>query len=503
MTCAEILELVHDDIDGRLDPAKREAVDAHVSHCAACAGAARQLRDLRAAFRAMPRVTAPAELRESVLDRLVRARILSLPRMAFPIAAAAALLVGAVVLSRFSNRPDVSVAARDVSERRMPVGEPVPAPSQRTGLTTEDALEGARRSRHEAAGDMAKKLADSADARQDEPLAPGEKARVAPEASGVDADTAGPPPRVAPAPAAAAPGARPSSEPDPATRGAAAERLSSLETADVRVVVFHSERDAREFMAGVLARDSIGQGAPDGVQAGGFSAPSGPLHDGEAERGAKSDDLRDGGAPPSGGGGGGSGRRAERGMSGDRAAAMVNVRIFGQVDARGDDDWQQAVALRQGRVVSEMHLVPAEDGTALGNSMTFESRVLGLVRADEELRRKAIANEHAGDDSKRKAAESKDGAPGDASGVDRGSVPKLDGPAKPGAPPAAAGKSGAPPEIPGSGVAPEGGPAPGATAPQSARPAPFGPADPNRRAAATRIVIVVVTDDPVEARGKR
>jgi hypothetical protein len=110
MECREALELLNDEIDGRLAPADAARLAEHVARCAACASEKRSLASLRATFRAVPKVAAPAEFRAGVMASLPRGRVRSLPRTLGWIVAAAAAIVVAVTLI-----PSGKVAERDVA----------------------------------------------------------------------------------------------------------------------------------------------------------------------------------------------------------------------------------------------------------------------------------------------------------------------------------------------------------------------------------------------------
>ncbi len=67
MACDEMHLLVQADVDGELAAGEAARVVAHMAGCPACAALHRRLRTLSSDVRALPRATAPASLRASIL----------------------------------------------------------------------------------------------------------------------------------------------------------------------------------------------------------------------------------------------------------------------------------------------------------------------------------------------------------------------------------------------------------------------------------------------------
>jgi anti-sigma factor RsiW len=82
-------------IDGELAPERIGPLEEHLAGCSECARWARTLEAVRAHFDALPRPTAPADLRERVLGRIRRpgAKLLTIRPLLKVVAAAAALLL--------------------------------------------------------------------------------------------------------------------------------------------------------------------------------------------------------------------------------------------------------------------------------------------------------------------------------------------------------------------------------------------------------------------------
>lgn len=74
MNCAAFQLELDDYLDGRLDPARRGALGAHLGECAACRTRHARAQDLLAALRALPAPRAPRGLLERVLQRAAPAR---------------------------------------------------------------------------------------------------------------------------------------------------------------------------------------------------------------------------------------------------------------------------------------------------------------------------------------------------------------------------------------------------------------------------------------------
>lgn len=98
MDCHEARELLQDELDARLPAADVARLAEHVAGCAACAAERRDLHALRAAFRAVPRVPAPAGFRDGVVAALPRGRLRRLPWALGAVAAVAAGALFAVLL---------------------------------------------------------------------------------------------------------------------------------------------------------------------------------------------------------------------------------------------------------------------------------------------------------------------------------------------------------------------------------------------------------------------
>lgn len=77
MNCHEIEIELSAYLDGELNPAEAESVEAHLAECERCRGQLEQLRAARAAFRALAPTAATATLRRQVMSA---ARTTPLPR---------------------------------------------------------------------------------------------------------------------------------------------------------------------------------------------------------------------------------------------------------------------------------------------------------------------------------------------------------------------------------------------------------------------------------------
>jgi hypothetical protein len=134
MECREALELLNEEADGRLAAADAARLAAHVASCSACAAEKRALASLRAAFRAVPKPSAPAGFREGVMSSLPRGRVRSLRLTVGWIAAAAAFLVVVVTLLPHDERSAEHETAQVRARKDAPAaaGEeagPPPAPA--------------------------------------------------------------------------------------------------------------------------------------------------------------------------------------------------------------------------------------------------------------------------------------------------------------------------------------------------------------------------------------
>jgi hypothetical protein len=108
-------------MDGALDAQRARELRTHLDSCGACRQHARDLRDLRGALRALPRLTMPEEDLEAVWGRTVDAAArgpASRRRVAWPagLAAAAALLLAALALPLLLEAP---APGRSAAERDM------------------------------------------------------------------------------------------------------------------------------------------------------------------------------------------------------------------------------------------------------------------------------------------------------------------------------------------------------------------------------------------------
>jgi len=120
---------LHELLDGRLEPARRAAIESHVAGCASCRRSLDALRDARTALARMPPLDLPSVLTERVREALDHeaprrggVRLLGVrlaPALAWSILAA--VLVG-LVMYRFLPRDDVSALAGEFDDlRREPV----------------------------------------------------------------------------------------------------------------------------------------------------------------------------------------------------------------------------------------------------------------------------------------------------------------------------------------------------------------------------------------------
>jgi anti-sigma factor RsiW len=67
LACRELVELVTDYLEGRLDPAGRERFEAHLEECDGCATYVEQMRQTHAALGRIPEETVSPEVREKLL----------------------------------------------------------------------------------------------------------------------------------------------------------------------------------------------------------------------------------------------------------------------------------------------------------------------------------------------------------------------------------------------------------------------------------------------------
>ena len=67
MACRELVELVTDYLEGRLPPADRERLEAHLAECDACTTYVEQMRETLAALGRIPEESLSAEARDELL----------------------------------------------------------------------------------------------------------------------------------------------------------------------------------------------------------------------------------------------------------------------------------------------------------------------------------------------------------------------------------------------------------------------------------------------------
>jgi putative zinc finger protein len=477
LSCTEALELLHDEADDRLAPDRAPALRAHVASCAACAKAERQIAALRALFRSDPAVPAPAGFTSEVMARLPQGRLRVLPRIMFPLAAAAALVAGAIVLSKVGDRRERDMAGAWEQEGRA-------------------ASAGKR-----IAGDRAFKSSESGT-----PEKP-----AAPDVGLLDRESgAAAPADESPVPAASA-GATPATKPDevaetsrkahdaaekdhgkeaeepsgdekkadPAAASAFEARGRAAAMPRVRVLVFRSDAKAQAFLRSQevwKSKKSDSKQRGDGFAAGAApppgDEPSGPGGGGPQTPGTAQGFGGGGGAGGVGGGtggargdsgadrGGGAPARRDTVPPGDAAAQTpaaegASARVVGQAIVVNDAWTRRAEELGAREV--PMPAVPARQVAfeTMARSQGLEAAVLDVLR--EDLRRS------------RESTVAKDGDPAKAPPAPAGAGGKAGGGApKEPAPEAAKGPAA---------------PKPATTQPPAATPAPAKPPAPAPRAA--------------------
>lgn len=107
MKCEVARPLLESYLDGELDRAAVDEIEAHLSTCAACRGELAGLEQLRGALRAVPRHRAPAQLRQRLAQAGDLPRLETAPRGAFRggwWAMAASLLLGVALGAFFVGR---------------------------------------------------------------------------------------------------------------------------------------------------------------------------------------------------------------------------------------------------------------------------------------------------------------------------------------------------------------------------------------------------------------
>jgi anti-sigma factor RsiW len=67
LACQELVELVTDYLEGRLEPADRERFDGHIAGCDACTAYLEQMRMTLVALGRIPEETISAQAREELL----------------------------------------------------------------------------------------------------------------------------------------------------------------------------------------------------------------------------------------------------------------------------------------------------------------------------------------------------------------------------------------------------------------------------------------------------
>lgn len=72
MTCNDYLFMLDDRLDGRLDEAREEALDAHLRTCAACRAEAAAIARADAAFLLLPEAEPPVNIAAAVSRRIAR-----------------------------------------------------------------------------------------------------------------------------------------------------------------------------------------------------------------------------------------------------------------------------------------------------------------------------------------------------------------------------------------------------------------------------------------------
>lgn len=267
MDCRTALPLIHDAADDvPLSASDRAEIDRHVAECASCAKALRELVALRDALRAFPPVRAPDGFRDGVTARIaddaaIRGRILTWPRIVIPAAAAAALFVGAEVLSSVRSRM-VDADAPAVASARRDKASP-------EALSADDALRAfeAKKKGAEDVGDEREKSDAASNSEPSESEAPEEPQAARKPFGG------------APAPASSAPAA-PASAPRPS--GTPTQDAANEEPARI-VAVFRSQEDADRFVASLAKIAGVEDAKrAAGPVAGGGSGPVRRTRDGGA-----------------------------------------------------------------------------------------------------------------------------------------------------------------------------------------------------------------------------
>ncbi len=74
LRCRDIVDLLHDYLDGALEPAAREALEAHLAGCRDCSAFMKTYRGTVRATRRLEPSRLPPELRERLLCFLLRSR---------------------------------------------------------------------------------------------------------------------------------------------------------------------------------------------------------------------------------------------------------------------------------------------------------------------------------------------------------------------------------------------------------------------------------------------
>lgn len=139
MDCTGFQLELDDHLDGRLGAARREAVAAHLQHCAACQERHAHARELLATLRALPAPAAPRDLLGRMLGRVQRPR--PAPRTWLVGAAVAASLVLGVALGvYFAPGPAPAPIATVVLELERPQSVQVMVRSPRELRATTVAL---------------------------------------------------------------------------------------------------------------------------------------------------------------------------------------------------------------------------------------------------------------------------------------------------------------------------------------------------------------------------
>lgn len=358
MECRQALEAIHDELDQRIDPALRDALAAHLASCAECRTAQSQLRALREALRALPAVHAPAGFREAVVARTVpRGRLLTMPRLLVPFVAAAALLVGAIVLSKPSREVE---SARHAPASGLLNGESLAA--QRRGPAALDA---------DVALDRAKESADPG-----APAAPAPRPEAA-EALEKTLDDAARPPADR-SQTEGHPGAPLPGPVDSVAKNDAADFAKEVADTKPRIVVFRSEKDALAFVEAFRAR-SAQEAARRDATGNGRDAPKKSKDSADARDEARDERERDFG----GGGDAGGGPVSGGGTAGGRAGGPAGGKAAGG-DAGAGGGGGGAPAGTSSPAAPPAPVVPppaSTDRAASSADSKSESRVVATLRA--------------------------------------------------------------------------------------------------------------------------